>query len=258
MALKGEVPDDALIQRLLNGFEYWDLAAISKPVRRRFYEMARERQAERLKYAMERATSRARKQFQRMLDDLKTSKSSKTKNDGSMGKFLGTVGEAILDIGLEMFTDAASSNLFVLPVIGPAPTPNPSLPETDIFEWLIKGYEKRGLTPPAYDALKAGEAQFRNILKTIKGFQPQITESQEVTDADDGKLATGAVGIAEQIQMLQGPEAMYSFVGSYSYHGKRPLSRLVACSVVSEALENILASVTGIDAGGVYESDEKE
>jgi hypothetical protein len=118
---------------------------------------------------MERATPRARKQFQRMLDDLKTSKSSKTKNDGSMGKFLGTVGEAILDIGLEMFTDAASCNLLVLPVIGPAPTPNPSLPETDIFEWLIKGYEKRGLTRPAYDALKAGEAQFRNILKTIKG-----------------------------------------------------------------------------------------
>ncbi|KAJ4207658.1 hypothetical protein NW759_013888 [Fusarium solani] len=56
----------------------------------------------------------------------------------------------------------------------------------------------------------------------------------------------------------EGPEAMYSLVGSYSYHGKRPLSRLVACNVVSEALENILASVTGIDAGGVYESDEKE
>lgn len=51
MALKGEVPDDALIQRLLlNGFKYWDSAAISKPVRRRFYEMAQERQAERLKY----------------------------------------------------------------------------------------------------------------------------------------------------------------------------------------------------------------
>lgn len=51
---------------------------------------------------------------------------------------------------------------------------------------------------------------------------------------------------------------MYSFVGSYSYRGKRPLSRLVACSVVSEALEGILASVTGVDAGGVHDSDEKE
>jgi hypothetical protein len=117
---------------------------------------------------MERATPRARKQFQRMLDDLKTSKISKSKDDELIVKFLGTVGEGILDIGLEMFADAASSNFFVLPVIGLAPTPNPSLPETDIFEWLIKGYKKRGLTPPAYDALKAREIQFRNILKTIK------------------------------------------------------------------------------------------
>lgn len=117
---------------------------------------------------MERATPRARKQFQRMLDDLKTSKISK--DDGLMEKFLGKVGEAILDIGLEMFSDAASSNLFVLPVVGPAPTTNPASPESDIFEWLIKGYEKRGLTPPAYDALKAGETQFRHILNTIKGW----------------------------------------------------------------------------------------
>ncbi|RSL91140.1 hypothetical protein CEP51_000350 [Fusarium floridanum] len=309
MALKGESPDDALIQRLLlNGFKYWDSAAISKSVRRRFYEMARERQAEGLKYAMEKATPRARKQFQRMLNDLKTSKSGKSKDDGSMGKFLGAVGEAIVDIGLEMLQDAASSNFFVLPVIGPAPTQNSSLPETDIFEWLINGYEKRGLAPPAYDALKAGEAQFRDILKTTKGwleadgktfwkdFQPQITDSQDVADANDGKLGAWAVDMAEQIQMLQvytlwservdpgnhpwlwevesdktelvtelsnkylneGPEAMYSFVGSYSYRGKRPLSRLVACSVVSEALENILTSVTGVDAGGVHDSDEKE
>ncbi|RSL62969.1 hypothetical protein CEP53_004554 [Fusarium sp. AF-6] len=283
MVLKGESPDDALIQRLLlNGFKYWDSAAISKSVRRRFYEMARERQAVGLKYAMEKATPRARKQFQRMLNDLKAR--------------------------LEMLQDAASSNFFVLPVIGSAPTPNSSLPETDVFEWLINGYQKRGLTPPAYDALKAGEAQFRDILKTTKGwleadgktfwkdFQPQITDSQDVADANDGKLGAWAVDMAEQIQMLQvytlwservdpgnhpwlwevesdktelvrelnnkylneEPEAMYSFVGSYSYRGKRPLSRLVACSVVSEALENILTSVTGVDAGGVHDSDEKE
>lgn len=103
-----------------------------------------------------------------MLDDLKTSKISK--DDRLMEKFLGKVGEAILDIGLEMFSDAASSNFFVLPVVGPAPTTNPASPESDIFEWIIKGYEKRGLTPPVYDALKAGETQFRHILKTIKGW----------------------------------------------------------------------------------------
>lgn len=51
---------------------------------------------------------------------------------------------------------------------------------------------------------------------------------------------------------------MYSFVSGYSYRSKRPLSRLVACSVVGEALENILASVTDIDAGGIHDSDKKE
>lgn len=45
---------------------------------------------------------------------------------------------------------------------------------------------------------------------------------------------------------------MYNFIGDYSYHGKRPLSRYVACSVINEALENVLASVTSVDAGGVH------
>ncbi|RSL48405.1 hypothetical protein CEP54_012930 [Fusarium duplospermum] len=206
-----------------------------------------------------------------------------------------------------MLQDVASSSFFVLPVIGSAPTPNSSLPETDIFEWLINGYEKRGLTPPAYDALKAGEAQFRDILKTIKGwleidgksfwkgFQPQITDSQDVADANDGKLGAWAIDIAKQIQMLQVyalwaervnsgnhpwlwevdldkaelvTELSNKYLNEVSaallaaiYTAENDLCLVmwrVACGVVSEALKGLLATVTGVDAGGVHDSDEKE
>lgn len=44
---------------------------------------------------------------------------------------------------------------------------------------------------------------------------------------------------------------MYDYVGTYSYRGKKPLSRLVACSLVSEALENILAAVADIHDEGL-------
>ncbi|KAF4448696.1 hypothetical protein F53441_7950 [Fusarium austroafricanum] len=275
LAMRGEVPDDALIKRLLlNGFKYWDSASINKPVRQRFYEMARERQAESLTNAMERAAPRARKQFQRMLDELKTSKTSKGKDGGLIEKLLSTVGELVVDTGLEMLNNAGGSN-FILPVIGPPPTPSPLSLETSIFKWLIKGYKQRRLTPPTYDDLKAGEPQLRSILKTMKGWLEADVKSsgrnvEEVANPSGSKLATNTVDVAEQIQMVQaytfwaervdpgrnpwlweGPEVMYSFVGSYSYRSKRPLSRLVVCSVVSEALETILASITNVELGGI-------
>ena len=49
---------------------------------------------------------------------------------------------------------------------------------------------------------------------------------------------------------------MYSFIRGYLYRGKRRLSRPVACSAVGEALENILASVTTINAGEIHEDNE--
>lgn len=51
MTRKGEMPDDLLLRRLLlNGFRYRiGESTLPKPVRQRFYELARERQAEMLK-----------------------------------------------------------------------------------------------------------------------------------------------------------------------------------------------------------------
>jgi hypothetical protein len=51
---------------------------------------------------------------------------------------------------------------------------------------------------------------------------------------------------------------MYQYVGSYMYRGKRPLARTVACKLVIEALEGILASLTEISAGEVHEEAEED
>ena len=76
-----------------------------------------------------------------------------------MSKFLAEAGEMIVDVGLEVLTDKAPSNLIVLPVTGPVPTPQPSSPEPGVYKWIIEAHEKRWLTPLAYDDLKSEEKQ---------------------------------------------------------------------------------------------------
>ncbi|KAF2003198.1 hypothetical protein P154DRAFT_520156 [Amniculicola lignicola CBS 123094] len=305
---KGGKPDNQLLSRLLyNGFRYWENSGINKEVRRRFYELARERQANYLRLAIKKSSGYARQQWEGMLDELLDNKLSylKEKEVNKMRKFLESAGEMTLDICAEELGDQESYAFWTLPVLGPALETQPATPETDVFTWIIKAFEKRGLPPPSYDDLKAGQQELSNMLKILnvwltadskafwQTFHPLITSEasgnvpQPYTNNDDGAgLAPVAVGLAEQVLMVQmhsmlaervdrqkhpwiwelasdrtdlvselankyideGSEAMYNYVGHYSYRGKRPLSRRVACDVVLEALESILTSITNIDA----------
>lgn len=97
---------------------------------------------------------------------------SKEKSASKMGKFISGVGETAVDTALEMLGDEIQTKLgnwmVMLPVLGPAPDPTPPVPESDVFEWLIQGHEQRGIPPPTYEDLKAGEKELQNILQTLR------------------------------------------------------------------------------------------
>ncbi|KAH8126919.1 hypothetical protein FP744_10000145 [Trichoderma asperellum] len=315
---KGEEPSDDLLRRLLyNGFNWKDCSP-NKKIRNRFSNLSQERQANRLLESMETASPRSYNQFVDMLNrTLGVTGPSKEKSASKMGKFISGVGETAVDTALEMLGDEIQTKLgnwmVMLPVLGPAPDPTPPVPESDVFEWLIQGHEQRGIPPPTYEDLKAGEKELQNILQTLRqwltadqktfwrDFRPRITTETElvpnseavpeswVEGSDDSKLKEIAVSLAEQVQISQvhllwaeridsgkhpwvwevnsdktslveelcrkyldeGAASMYDYVGTYSYRGKKPLSRLVACSLVSEALENILAAVADIHDEGL-------
>jgi len=104
-----------------------------------------------------------------MLKDLNSKKIS-FKEDGAVKEFLHKVKEVFIDIGLEEVenTQDFATAFMMLPVLGPAPTPARSGPDTDVYSWLIEGHEKRGLPPPKYEDLVDGKKQVASILRMCK------------------------------------------------------------------------------------------
>lgn len=51
---------------------------------------------------------------------------------------------------------------------------------------------------------------------------------------------------------------MYDHIANYSYRGKRPLTRVISCEILTEVLEGIFATVTNVDAGKVRPLDLEE
>lgn len=102
-----------------------------------------------------------------MLEDLTNPKVSKHES-GWMDKFLEVVGDILPDVVEEGLNELAGNNFNLFPAIGPASTPQPLTPDVDVFEWVIKEHEKRGLPPPRYEDLKTYSKQLSCTLKSIK------------------------------------------------------------------------------------------